>query len=130
MKLAFTALAAAALVLTGCSAKQTIAPQYINPTAYSQYDCTTLASEIKRVEQLAVATENQQSGLSATGVGIGIAGGRHGIYPTVSFGVGRNTNAANKKNTLSRLYGEHDAMVVAARQKGCAFVQGMKIYGE
>ncbi|MDO4250445.1 MAG: hypothetical protein Q4C68_02935 [Moraxella sp.] len=120
----------ATLALVGCSAKQSITPQYINPNAYANYDCQTLSQEIKRIETLATDTEKQQTSLSATGMGIGITGGRHGIYPTISFGVGKNTNHANKKHTLSRLYGEHDAMVVAARQKGCAFVQGVKIYGE
>lgn len=48
---------------------------------------------------------------------------------SVGAGLGGGTKQA-KTNTLAKLYGEHDAMVVAARQKGCAFAQHIKIYGE
>lgn len=64
-------------------------------------------------------------------MGIGITGGRGGIYPSISFGVGTGSSTrAARNNTLARLYGEHDAMVIASRQKNCAFAQNIKIYGE
>lgn len=131
MKALFIGAAATALVLTGCATTSQVAPQYVNPTTYQNYDCNTLQSEVNRVTALVEQTQNQQIGLSASGVGIGITGGRHGIYPTISFGMGTgNGQRAAKQNTLSRLYGEHDAMIVTARQKGCGFAQGVKIYGE
>lgn len=117
--------------LTGCVSTNNIVPQYINPNNYSSYDCTYLQSEVARITKLAEKTQNQQTSLSATGVGIGIAGGRGGIYPSISFGVGSGSSTrAARTNTLARLYGEHDAMVMAARQKNCAFAQNIKIYGE
>lgn len=131
MKALFIGAAAAALALTGCATTGSVAPQYVNPTTYQNYDCNALQSEVNRVTKLVEQTQNQQIGLSASGVGIGITGGRHGIYPTISLGMGTgNSQRAAKQNTLSRLYGEHDAMIVTARQKGCAFAQGVKIYGE
>ena len=120
-------------LLAGCATttKRGITPQYVSPTAYQGYDCSTLEGEIQRVSNVAAATEKQNIGLSATGIGIGVVGGRHGIYPSLSFGLGSGSAQRNsKQGQLSRLYGEHDAMVVVARQKGCSFANGMKIYGE
>lgn len=121
----------AVLVLTGCATtKGSITPQYINPSNYQAQDCTTLKSEIARISKLAGETEKQNISLG-TGVGVGIAAGRGGLYPTISLGTGIGSGQRQaKKNTLARLYGEHDAMVLAARQKGCEFVAGMKVYGE
>ncbi len=116
--------------LTGCATTK-IAPQYVNPTNYQGYDCGMLQNEVARISKAAEATEKQNTGLSATGIGIGIAGGRGGIYPSISVGAGLGSGARQAKtNTLARLYGEHDAMVIAARQKGCSFAQNLKIYGE
>lgn len=122
---------AAITALTGCATTSNIAPQYVNPNNYNSHDCAYLQSEVARVTNLVEKTQNQQTPLSATGVGIGIAGGRGGIYPSVSFGVGSGSSTrAARTNTLARLYGEHDAMIIAARQKNCAFAQNIKIYGE
>lgn len=130
MKVLFIAVATA-LALTGCATTGKVTPHYVNPTTYQNHTCDTLQSEVNRLTKLVEQTQNQQIGLSASGVGIGITGGRHGIYPTISLGIGTgNGQRAAKQNTLSRLYGEHDAMIVAARQQACAFVQGVKIYGE
>ncbi|MFB6348720.1 hypothetical protein ACFBZI_04600 [Moraxella sp. ZJ142] len=122
---------AALLALAGCASTGNVAPQYINPTVYQGYTCPQLQSEVERISALVTKTKNQQVGLSASGIGIGITGGRHGIYPTISLGMGTGGGQrAAKNNTLSKLYGEHDAMIVAARQQNCAFAQGIKIYGE
>lgn len=120
----------ALLILAGCSAKSAITPQYINPSNYSHHSCDTLAQEIQRIKTLTASHEKQSATLAATGVGIGITGTRHGIYPTISFGVGKSHDNSQKQHTLSRLYGEHDAMVMAARQKNCPFAHSLKIYGE
>lgn len=117
-------------VLAGCATTSNITPQYINPASYQHHDCQTLQGEIVRIGKLTDDTKKQNIPLS-TGVGIGIAGGRHGIYPTISIGTGVGSGQRQaKKNTLARLYGEHDAMVIAARQKQCAFAKDIKIYGE
>lgn len=128
---AFFAILGLPLLLTACATthKGSITPQYINPTTYQHQSCDGLSEEIRRVSVLAEQTEKQQTPLSATGVGIGIAAGRGGIYPTISLGIGKGAGS-HKKATLSKLYGEHDAMVIAARQKGCAFAKTIKIYGE
>lgn len=117
-------------VLAGCVSTGNITPQYINPTTYQGHDCQTLQSEVARIGKLVEDTKKQNVSL-ATGVGIGVTAGRGGIYPTISIGTGVGSSQRQAKiNTLSRLYGEHDAMVLMARQKQCAFVQGIKVYGE
>ncbi|MBE9578988.1 hypothetical protein AAHK14_07735 [Moraxella sp. K1664] len=85
MKKALISLAVVTVALTGC-ATTNIAPQHVNPANYQGYDCTVLQSEVARISQTAKATENQNIGLSATGIGIGLAGGRGGIYPSISVG--------------------------------------------
>lgn len=123
-------LLATSLLLSACVSK-TIAPSYVNPSLYHSHSCQSLAEEIRRIESLAAATQQQNTPLSATGIGIGITGGRHGIYPTISMGVGSQSGAINaKKEKLATLYGQHDAMVIAGRQKGCTFARQIKIYGE
>lgn len=130
-KSALLTVVGSALLLSACATTKGITPQYINPTAYDAHTCQSLEQEIARVSRTAAATEKQQVGLSSTGLGIGISAGRGGIYPTISFGVGQSSGAtSSKKATLAKLYGEHDAMVLNARQKGCAFAGGMKVYGE
>lgn len=123
-------LGVCAIALVGCATTGNITPQYISPNNYQTYSCNTLQSEVARVTRLAKDTENQNISLG-TGVGVGISAGRGGIYPSISLGTGIGSGQrAVKRNTLARLYGEHDAMILAGRQKGCAFVQGIKIYGE
>lgn len=131
MKTVTLGLIAAAALLTGCASTGKIAPQYINPNTYQAHTCQTLQQEVNRVSAIIEQTQKQQFSLSSTGINVGLTGGRGGIYPTISLGMGSGSNQrAAKNNTLSRLYGEHDAMIVAARQKTCAFATGIKIYGE
>lgn len=118
-------------LLAACASTGKIAPAYVNPNNYQTQSCENLSEEVRRVTTLAKQTEQEQTSLSSTGLGIGIVGGSGGIYPSISFGVGTgNQNNNSKKARLSKIYGEHDAMIVAARKKGCEFANHIKIYGE
>lgn len=121
-------LATAATVgLTGCMT--TPIPEYVSANNYQSYDCVALANEYTRVNQYIDANANQQrTGLQASGIGIGVSGNRHGIYPTVSVGLG-SINGGNRHN-LSIAMGQRDAMVQAARLKQCPFATGIKLYSE
>lgn len=131
MKILALGIVAVIATLTGCASTGKIAPQYINPNTYQAHDCQTLQQEVTRVTNIISQTQKQQFSLASTGVGIGLTGGRGGIYPTISIGMGSGSSQrAAKNNTLSKLYGEHDAMIIAARQKSCGFATGVKIYGE
>lgn len=126
----FLWLGVVSATLMGCTTTGNIAPQYINPSNYQNYDCNALQKEVARISGLAKTAEKQNVSLG-TGVGIGISAGRGGIYPTISLGTGVSGGQRQAKtNQLARLYGEHDAMIVAARQKNCAFAHQVKIYGE
>lgn len=121
-------ISATLFMLAGCATTRGITPDYVSASNYSNLTCATLADEVARVSRLATQTERQQTALS-TGIGIGVVGGRGGLFPTISFGVNGN-NASAKERTLAKLYGEHDAMVIAARNKHCPFATNIKIYGE
>lgn len=112
--------------LTGCMTTPT--PEYVSANNYQSYDCTQLANEYTRVNQYIDANANQRTGLSASGIGIGVAGGRGGIYPTVSIGLGSVTGG--NRHNLSIAMGQRDAMVQAARLKQCGFANGIKLYSE
>lgn len=129
-KFALLTAVGSALLLSACASTGKIAPSYVNPANYQAQSCDHLAEEVRRIGLLANQTKQEKSGLSSTGLGIGITGGRHGIFPTISFGVGTGGSSSDKTTRLAKLYGEHDAMVVAGRKKGCAFAQTTKIYGE
>ena len=74
---AATLLAATGLLgLAGCASTGNITPQYVPPSNYQGYDCQTLNQEYNRVNRYVDATRNEQSTLSASGVGIGVSAGR------------------------------------------------------
>ncbi|MBP2280080.1 hypothetical protein H4W00_000893 [Psychrobacter sp. PL19] len=126
-----TLLAAAGVFgLSGCASTGNITPQYVPPNTYQSYDCQSLNQEYVRVNRYVDATRNEQSTLSASGVGVGVSAGRWGISPNISFGVGKSNNTKNRDAKLSRLYGERDAIVQSARIQRCSFANGVKIYGE
>ncbi|WP_434353407.1 hypothetical protein VH441_09485 [Psychrobacter sp. HD31] len=123
-------MAAMVIGLAGCASTGNITPQYISPSNYASYDCFTLNQEYQRVNQYIEGTQNQVNRLKASGVRIGLAGSSHRIYPTVSFGLGSDGSNDARKTKLSHLFGESDAIIQAARMKGCSFAEDIKIYGE
>ena len=127
-----TALLASAGIfgLSGCASTGNITPQYIPPSTYQSYDCQALNQEYVRVNNYVNAARNEQSTLSASGIGVGISAGRWGISPNISFGVGQSNNNKARDAKLSRLYGERDAIIQSARIQRCSFANGVKIYGE
>ena len=118
------------LVLSGCASTGNITPQYVAPSTYQNYNCQTLGQEYTRVNRYVDAARNEQSTLSASGVGVGVSAGRWGISPNISFGVGKSNDTKARDAKLSRLYGERDAIVQSARIQSCSFANGVKIYGE
>ena len=116
--------------LSGCASTGNITPQYVPPSTYQGYDCQALNQEYNRVNRYVDAARNEQSTLSASGVGVGVSAGRWGISPNISFGVGQSNNTKARDVKLSRLYGERDAIIQSARIQRCSFANGVKIYGE
>lgn len=111
-------------VIAGCAS--TPKAQYISPNTYQSYDCNALTSEYNRLIQYLNANKNP-SALTMSGIGVGITGGRHGIYPTISFGVGKaNSNNSN----IGIALGEKDAVIQAGRTKQCTFSNNVKLSTE
>lgn len=116
------------MVLAACSS--TITPKYVSPSQYQGLDCARLSEEVARVESIINTTRKQSNVFSTSGVGIGVSAGRGGIYPSISFGIGKGQNNSARDDKLSQLYGERDALVQSARFKQCGFASRLKLYGE
>ncbi|MGP9688323.1 hypothetical protein ACT3TH_04085 [Psychrobacter sp. AOP22-C1-C5] len=116
--------------LSGCASTGNVTPQYVPPSTYQNYDCQALNQEYIRVNRYVTDASKRQSTLSTSGVGVGVSAGRWGISPNISFGVGKSNDTKARDVTLSRLYGERDAIVQSARIQRCSFANGVKIYGE
>lgn len=118
------------LVLTGCASTGNVTPQYIPPSTYQNYDCASLSQEYNRINSYINNEKSSASGITTTGVGVGVWAGRWGISPNINIGLGKSNNNAARDAKLSRLYGESDAVVQSARIKNCAFAAKLKVYGE
>lgn len=116
------------LVISGCASTGNVTPQYIPPSTYQTYDCSALSQEYQRIQSYINKESRSYSGLTTTGVGVGVSAGRWGISPNINIGVGKSTNNNARDAKLSRLFGERDAVVQSARMKQCAFAAKLKVY--
>lgn len=107
-------------VLSGCAT--TPKPIYVSPNAYQAYDCHQLMLEYQRVNSYLVHGSGT-TGITTTGVGVNVTAGRGGIYPSISFGLGRGSET--QRTQISRLLGERDAVIQAAKFKSCNFAANL-----
>lgn len=109
------AISCAAGVLAGCaSSPDKISAQYVSPMQYASYDCDAVREEMIRVsnhvQQVAgVQRKKAKNDQIAMGVGLVL------FWPALFFLAG-----GDKKEELSRLKGEYDALNQVAIQKRCA----------
>lgn len=108
--------------LTAC--QSTPKPIYVSPTQYQGLDCGQLQAEYNRIYQY---IENGVSPAKRTGVGVGVglgggwgSRGGWGISPNISVNMGQSSNT--KKTELSRVMGEQEAIVQAAKFKNCPLI--------
>lgn len=118
------------LLMVGCASTGNVSPQYIPPSTYQTYDCASLAQEYNRINTYITNEKGTYSGITTTGVGVGVSAGRWGISPNINIGLGKSSNSTARDAKLSRLYGERDAVVQSARMKHCPFANNLKVYGE
>lgn len=116
------AVSAVVLLLTGCQSAPK--PIYVSPTQYQSLDCGQLQGEYNRIHQY---IENGVSPAKRTGVGVGVGVGGGwgsqsgwGIGPSISVNMGQSSNT--KKTELSRVMGEQEAIVQAAKFKNCPLI--------
>ena len=121
MKKFYVSLCMASSVLLGACAT-TVKPTYISPTQYQALNCQQLQAEYNRIQQ---HLDEGVPTAKRTGVGVGLGlgggwshGGGWGFGPSVSVNMGQSSNT--KKTEISRLLGQQEAIVQAAKFKGCA----------
>ncbi|CAB1220175.1 hypothetical protein [Acinetobacter bouvetii] len=123
MKTIYLGLLLGSTVLLGACAT-TVKPSYVSPTQYQALNCQQLQSEYNRIQQY-IDNGVQVPKSTGVGVGLGVGGGwgSHGgwgIGPSVSVNMGQSSNT--KKTELSRLLGEQEAVVQAAKFKNCPII--------
>ncbi|MFT4021119.1 MAG: hypothetical protein QM666_06355 [Acinetobacter sp.] len=113
---------AMAMLLSACSTVP-IKPSYVSPTQYQSLNCSQLQSEYNRLQQY-LDRGVQPAKRTGMGVGFGLGGGwgrgGWGFGPSLSFNLGQSSNS--KRTETSRLMGQQEAVVQAAKFKNCAMI--------
>ena len=112
---------AASMLLGACAS--TVKPAYVSPTQYQSLNCQQLQAEYNRIQQYidnGVKTPKR----TGVGVGVGLGGGwgkgGWGFGPSISVNMGQSMNTKNTE--LANVLGQQDAIVQAARFKGCPII--------
>lgn len=114
-------LAVAASLLTSCaSTSADVQGAYVTPLQYARYDCDQIREEVIRVsnrvhEVARIQDKKAKDDKWAMGVGLVI------FWPALFFMIG-----SDRKEELSRLKGEYDALEQVAIQKRCTVADEMK----
>ena len=119
-KITIAFLVGSTLLLSACAT--TVKPTYVSSTQYQALNCQQLQAEYNRIQQ---HLDEGVPTAKRTGVGVGLGlgggwshGGGWGFGPSVSVNMGQSSNT--KKTEISRLLGQQEAIVQAAKFKGCA----------
>lgn len=110
-------------IIAGCASSSTdIAPQYVSPLQYSNYNCQQIGAEAQRVsarasELAGVQDSKATSDSVAMGVGLVL------FWPSLLFIKGDGQSAAE----LGHLKGEFETLQKVSIEKNCSlqFQQGM-----
>ena len=112
---------AASMWLGACAS--TVKPAYVSPTQYQSLNCQQLQAEYNRIQQY-IDNGVQTPKRTGVGVGVGLGGGwgkgGWGFGPSISVNMGQSMNTKNTE--LANVLGQQDAIVQAARFKGCPII--------
>ena len=112
---------AASMLLGACAS--TVKPAYVSPTQYQSLNCQQLQAEYNRIQQN-IDNGVQTPKRTGVGVGVGLGGGwgkgGWGFGPSISVNMGQSMNTKNTE--LANVLGQQDAIVQAARFKGCPII--------
>ena len=112
---------AASMLLGACAS--TVKPAYVSPTQYQSLNCQQLQAEYNRIQQY-IDNGVQTPKRTGVGVGIGLGGGwgkgGWGFGPSISINMGQSMNTKNTE--LANVLGQQDAIVQAAKFKGCPII--------
>jgi hypothetical protein len=109
------------MLLGACAS--TVKPAYVSPTQYQSLNCQQLQAEYNRIQQY-IDNGVQTPKRTGVGVGVGLGGGwgkgGWGFGPSISVNMGQSMNTKNTE--LANVLGQQDAIVQAARFKGCPII--------
>ena len=112
---------AASMLLGACAS--TVKPAYVSPTQYQSLNCQQLQAEYNRIQQY-IDNGVQTPKRTGVGVGVGLGGGwgkgGWGFGPSISINMGQSMNTKNTE--LANVLGQQDAIVQAAKFKGCPII--------
>lgn len=112
---------AASMLLGACAS--TVKPAYVSPTQYQSLNCQQLQAEYNRIQQY-IDNGVQTPKRTGVGVGVGLGGGwgkgGWGFGPSISVNMGQSMNTKNTER--ANVLGQQDAIVQAARFKGCPII--------
>ena len=112
---------AASMLLGACAS--TVKPAYVSPTQYQSLNCQQLQAEYNRIQQY-IDNGVQTPKRTGVGVGVGLGGGwgkgGWGFGPSISVNMGQSMNTKNTE--LANVLGQQDAIVQAAKFKGCPII--------
>jgi hypothetical protein len=115
MKVWHWAILMGGFALAGCaSSADNIAPSYVSPLAYENYDCDQLAQEAQRLSARAAIASGQQD-KSRSGDAVATTVGVVLFWPALFLLDGDGPKAAE----VARLKGEMEAVEAASIQKRC-----------
>ncbi|MBU6407750.1 MAG: hypothetical protein KGS44_11535 [Alphaproteobacteria bacterium] len=109
------ALACLSLGLAGCaSSPNNISPLYVSPMVYQGYSCEQISMELQRIgARVAEVSGQQQRAANNDAVAMGV--GLVIFWPALFFLASDN----DKREELSRLRGEYDALQQSGTMKNC-----------
>ena len=103
-----------AVNISGCASKASnIDSAYVSPIQYNFYNCNQIGQELQRVHRKVLEVSGKQDGAAAkdaVALGVGLVL----FWPALFFMIG-----GDKKEELSRLKGEYEALQQAAIEKEC-----------
>ena len=112
---------ATTLFLGACAS--TVTPAYVSPTQYQSLNCQQLQAEYNRIQHY-IDNGVQTPKRTGVGVGVGLGGGwgkgGWGVGPSISVNMGQSMNTKNTE--LANVLGQQDAIVQAAKFKGCPII--------
>ena len=107
-------LTATALIASCASSPDSISPQYVSPMIYQNLTCDQIAAELQRVSvRVSEVTGQQRRAANNDAVAMGV--GLVIFWPALFFLASDN----NKREELSRLRGEYDALQQVGNSKNC-----------
>lgn len=112
------------MFISGCATRpDKISASYVSPLQYEGYSCKQIRGELRRVQQkvgVITGVQNKEATKDAWAMGLGLVV----FWPALFFLIG-----SDKKDELSTLKGEYEALEHVAIQKECSFGQDAKSAG-